>query len=165
MRHTIDEAASLVGRTRRSLYRAMNESRLVYSLGHDDRRYIDTTELLRVYGAFEAPSQDVTPQMSHGVTVPDGLGEIIAKAVAKAVAEAVEPLRKEIELLRLENAEQRLIEHKPEGVVPENDTQPPMADRSASLVETPAPPLRADPQIEGVPVKPQSFADLLAGMK
>lgn len=114
MRHTIDEAASLVGRTRRSLYRAMNESRLVYSLGHDDRRYIDTTELLRVYGAFKVPSQDVTPEMSHGVTVPDDLGEIIAKAVAKAVAYAVEPLRKEIELLRLENAEQRLIEHKPE---------------------------------------------------
>lgn len=151
MRHTIDEAASLVGRTRRSLYRAMNESRLVYSLGHDDRRYIDTTELLRVYGAFEAPSQDVTPQMSHGVTVPDGLGEIIARAVGKAVAEAVEPLRKEIELLRLENAEQRLIEHKP--------------DRPAPMVETPTPPAVIDPQIEGEPVKPQSFADLLAGMK
>lgn len=165
MRHTIDEAASLVGRTRRSLYRAMNESRLVYSLGHDDRRYIDTTELLRVYGAFEAPSQDVTPQMSHGVTVPDGLGEIIAKAVARAVAEAVEPLRKEIELLRLENAEQRLIEHKPEDLLKTEEIQPSMGDRSAPLVETPAPPLGVDPQIEVERPKPQSFADLLAGMK
>lgn len=110
MRHTIDEAASLVGRTRRSLYRAMNESRLVYSVGHDDRRYIDTTELLRAYGPFVTPSQSVTPEMSHDVTVPSDLASLIAKAVA----DAVEPLRKEIELLRLENAEQRLIEHKPE---------------------------------------------------
>ena len=143
MRHTIDEAASLVSRTRRSLYRAMTEGRLAYGLEADGRRYIDTTELLRVYGAFDPPSQSVTPEMSHGVTVPEDLGEIIARAVAKAVVEAVEPLRKEIELLRLENAEQRLIEHKP--------------DRPA---ETPAQPTVGD----GQPVKPQSFADLLAGL-
>lgn len=151
MRHTIDEAASLVGRTRRSLYRAMTEGRLAYGLEADGRRYIDTTELLRVYGAFDPPSQSVTPEMSHGVTVPDDLGEIIAKAVASAVAEAVEPLRKEIELLRLENAEQRLIEHKP--------------DRSAeNLADQPRPPVMGQPQIEGDAVKPQSFADLLAGL-
>ena len=150
MRHTIDEAASLVSRTRRSLYRAMTEGRLAYGLEADGRRYIDTTELLRVYGAFDPPSQSVTPEMSHGVTVPDDLGEIIAKAVARAVAEAVEPLRKEIELLRMENAEQRLIEHKP--------------DRSAeNLADVPLSGI--DPQIEGEPLKPQSFADLLAGMK
>lgn len=145
MRHTIDEAASLVGRTRRSLYRAMTEGRLAYGLEADGRRYIDTTELLRVYGAFDPPSQSVTPEMSHGVTVPEDLGEIIARAVAKAVAEAVEPLRKEIELLRLENAEQRLIEHKP--------------DRSPTpqLVEHP-------PPVEVERPKPQSFADLLAGL-
>lgn len=105
MRHTIDEAASLVGRTRRSLYRAMTEGRLSYVPEADGRRYIDTTELLRVYGPFVAPSQAVTAEMAHGVTLPADLAEIIAQAVAKAV----EPLRKEIELLRLENAEQRLI--------------------------------------------------------
>ena len=145
MRHTIDEAASLVGRTRRSLYRAMDDSRLSWVPGDDGRRYIDTTELLRAYGAFKAPSQDVTPEMSHGVTVPDDLGEIIAKAVAKAVADAVEPLRKEIELLRLENAEQRLIEHKPGEVLKNEEIQPASQDV--------------------MPEKPQSFADLLAGLK
>ena len=142
MRHTIDEAASLVSRTRRSLYRAMTEGRLAYGLEADGRRYIDTTELLRVYGAFDPPSQSVIPKMSHGVIVPDDLGEIIAKAVAKAVAEAVEPLRQEIEKLRLENTEQRLIEHKP--------SIPPVGDH---------------PQFDGAAKdKPQSFADLLAGM-
>ncbi|MNR54160.1 hypothetical protein D3C85_1743000 [compost metagenome] len=86
--------------------------------------------------------------MSHGVTVPDDLGEIIAKAVAKAVAEAVEPLRQEIEKLRQENAEQRLIEYKPE---------------KPSLVE----PSKVEelPAIKDAgPERPPSFADLLAGM-
>lgn len=109
MRHTIDEAASLVNRTRRSIYRAMTEGRLAYGLEADGRRYIDTSELLRVYGPFESPSHGVTPKMSHGVTVPKDLAETIAKAIAKAVAEAVEPLRKEIELL---SQNTRLIEHK-----------------------------------------------------
>lgn len=148
MRHTIDEAAALVGRTRRSLYRAMTEGRLAYGLEADGRRYIDTAELLRVFGAFKAASQDVTPEMSHGVTVPDDLGEIIGKAVAKAVAEAVEPLRKEIELLRLENAEQRQIEH-----LPDSDT-PATAPAPSEVPPVPQPPAPAS--------KPQSFADLLS---
>ena len=120
----------------------MTEGRLAYDLGAGGRRYIDTTELLRVYGAFDAPSQDVTPEMSHSVTVPDDLGEIIARAVAKAVAEAVEPLRQEIEKLRLDNAEQRLIEHNPEP-------QPEKA------------PTPGKPKLPG-PAK--SFSDLLAGL-
>ena len=145
MRHTIDEAASLVSRTRRSLYRAMTEGRLSYALEADGRRYIDTAELLRVYGAFEPPSQSVTEEMSHGVTVPSDLAELIAQAVAKAVADAVEPLRQEIEKLRQENAEQRLIEHKPEPA--------------------PISPIGESPTIyDPAPEKPQSFADLLAGL-
>ncbi len=132
MRHTIDEAAQLVGRTRRSLYRAMTEGRLSYGLEADGRRHIDTAELLRVYGAFETPSHDVTPEMSHDVTLPSELATLIAEAVAKAL----EPLRQEIAQLRLENAEQRRIEHQP----------PPEAPEPAPVV------------------KPQSFADLLAGL-
>lgn len=148
MRHTIDEAVSLVRRTRRSLYRAMTEGRLAYGLETDGRRYIDTAELLRVYGAFAPSSHDVTPVMSHGVTVPNDLGEIIAKAVASAVAEAVEPLRQEIEKLRKENLEQRLIEHKPQRPL------------QVDLHEASEPPAAK----ESEKTKPQSFADLLAGM-
>jgi len=123
MRHTIDEAASLVGRTRRSLYRAMTEGRMSYGLQPDGRRYIDTAELLRVYGPFESPSHGVTLEMSHGVTLPDDLGEVIAKAVA----EALEPLRKEIEQLR--EALLR-IDHRPPAkakVVPAADKPAPQS--------------------------------------
>lgn len=48
MRHTIDEAASLVGRTRRSLYRAMTEGRLSY--GVDGER-----NLIKVRWQHSAP--------------------------------------------------------------------------------------------------------------
>ena len=126
MRHTIDEAANLVGRTRRSLYRAMTEGRLAYGLKTDGRRYIDTSELLRVYGAFEAPSQPSQDAMSHGVTLPADLAEIIAQAVAKAV----EPLRLEIQQLRQENAEQRLISH---GKAPETKVDVSLADDCADI--------------------------------
>ncbi|SER92067.1 hypothetical protein SAMN04244573_04584 [Azotobacter beijerinckii] len=121
MRHTIDEAASLVGRTRRSLYRAMTEGRLSYGLQPDGRRYIDTVELLRVYGPFESPSHGVTLEMSHGVTLPDDLGEVIAKAVA----EALEPLRKEIEQLR--EALLRIDHRPPAKVVPAVDKPAPQS--------------------------------------
>jgi hypothetical protein len=156
VRHTIDEAAALVGRTRRSLYRAMTEGRLAYGLEADGRRYIDTAELLRVFGAFKATSRDENPEMSHGVTVPSDLAEIIAQAVAagiaealpKAVMEAVEPLRKEIELHRLENAEQRRIEHKPYA--------PATAPALSEALSVPQPVAPAS--------KPRSFADLLSGL-
>jgi len=121
MRHTIDEAASLVGRTRRSLYRAMTEGRLSYGLQPNGRRYIDTAELLRVYGPFESPSHGVTLEMSHGVTLPDDLGEVIAKAVA----EALEPLRKEIEQLR--EALLRIDHRPPAKVVPAADKPAPQS--------------------------------------
>lgn len=162
MRHTIDEAASLIGRTRRSLYRAMTDGRLSYGLESDGRRYIDTAELLRVYGAFEPPSQSVTPEMSHGVTVPSDFGEIIAQAVAMAVAEAVEPLRLEIEKLRLENAEQRLLEHRPDRSAAPPQHPPTAVKDGEKLFHPPA----EDGQAlqNRVASKPQSFADLLAGL-
>ena len=59
MRHTIDEAASLVGRTRRSLYRAMTEGRLAYGLEADGRRYIDTTELLKGGGGAKCCTLEI----------------------------------------------------------------------------------------------------------
>lgn len=129
MRHTINEAASLVGRTRRSVYRAMTEGRLAYGLEANGHRYIDTSELLRVYGAFDATSHTVTPKMSHTVT-PNS--DDLAQAIAAAVAQAVEPLRAEIEKLR----ETLLrIEYKPDTparpvVVDELD---PFADIFSSL--------------------------------
>lgn len=111
MRHTIDEAAKLVGRTRRSLYRAMDAGRVSYGVGPDGRRYLDTAELLRAYGPFETATQGVTVEMSQGVTAESALADAVAVAVAKAVGEAVEPLRREVAALRAQLAERPQITH------------------------------------------------------
>jgi len=148
----------------------MNEGRLAYGLEADGRRYLDTAELLRAFGSFKAPSRDETPEMSHSVTVPSELAETIAQAVAaalaevlpKALAEVVEPLRKEIELLRLENAEQRLIEHKPDT------TAAAPAAPAAPQPDQPSAPIPANTQApslaEKVRERPQTFADLVLGL-
>ena len=50
MLHTIQEAIALTGKSRRTLYNHCDQGRLSYSLGHDERRYFETSELIRVYG-------------------------------------------------------------------------------------------------------------------
>jgi hypothetical protein len=97
----------------------MTEGRLAYGLEHDGRRYIDTTELLRVYGAFDVPSQSVVTEPSHSVTPSS---DELAQVIATAVAQAVEPLRAEIEKLR----ETLLrIEYKPDR---DDEPQPPITE-------------------------------------
>lgn len=131
MRHTIDEAASLVGRTRRSIYRAMNEGRLSYGLEANGRRYIDTSELIRAYGEITLPSQSVHAEMSHG-----GMGRVTgaetwpgkplggpprdeqsasnAALALGSLTAAVERLTAEVAALREQLAEAKQIEHKGE---------------------------------------------------
>lgn len=160
MRHTIDEAASLVGRTRRSIYRAMNEGRLSYGLEANGRRYIDTSELIRAYGELRPMSQSVHAEMSHGDTVSATVAETgpgrhqgsrrrgdqeagnaaVAVEVVEALVGALRGLSAEVEMLRAELAAQRLrLEH--DGSKQQHPDQPPAK---------PARPRRA-----------QSFADLI----
>jgi hypothetical protein len=49
---TITEAAKLVRRSRRTLYRDIDKGRLSKTVTHDGTAAIDTSELLRVYGAL-----------------------------------------------------------------------------------------------------------------
>jgi hypothetical protein len=49
---TITEAAKLVRRSRRTLYRDIDKGRLSKTVTHDGATVIDTSELLRVYGAL-----------------------------------------------------------------------------------------------------------------
>lgn len=86
--------------------------------------------------------------------MPSDLAEIIAQAVARAV----EPLRKEIELLRLENAEQRLIEHKPDRSAEK------LADHQTLIRGQPAMQDGASASLGKSASEPRSFADLLAGL-
>lgn len=54
--HTITEAAILVGRDRKTLYRAIKEGRLNATLSATGQKQVDTSELLRVFGELKPAS-------------------------------------------------------------------------------------------------------------
>ncbi len=107
MWHTLPEAIKLTGRSRRSLYRDMDAGRVSYRVGSDGRRELETSELIRAYGALAQVAQPVAQPVAQAGT-PDGT----------LPADALGPLLEELRLLRAEVKELRetmlLIEHKPQ---------------------------------------------------
>ncbi|WP_367998348.1 helix-turn-helix domain-containing protein [Cobetia marina] len=89
---TVNEAAKLVGRSRRGIYRDMASGRLSYKTDRDGHRRIDTSELERVHGALSLP---VTPPSDSG-TPQDG--ELVAEI--RALREELAGLREEVRELR-----------------------------------------------------------------
>lgn len=51
--HSINEAAKLVSRDRKSLYRAIKEGRLTATLSATGQKEVSTSELIRVYGELK----------------------------------------------------------------------------------------------------------------
>ena len=118
VRHTIKEAIELTGKSRRTLYRHMNAGRLAYGIGEDGHRFIDTTELMRVYGELRQPvaqvAQPAAEDMAHG-----GTQEILAEL--KAIRGENQALRDELKAIREKLADRPRIEHKP---APEHQPEP-----------------------------------------
>ena len=81
--HTINEAAKLVGRDRKTLYRAIKEGRLSATVDATGQKRVDTAELLRVYGPF-SEQQDIrhsratvsTPQHTTPDATPDATARL-----------------------------------------------------------------------------------------
>ena len=67
---TITEAARLVRRSRRTLYRDIDKGRLSKTLTHDGATVIDTSELLRVYGMLHK-EQDAVHRKSDNSPIED----------------------------------------------------------------------------------------------
>lgn len=67
----IQQASSLTGKSRATLYFDMKNGRLSFSSDDKGKRFLDTEELLRVYGPFRPAGvqQDVQPE--HAKTMPD----------------------------------------------------------------------------------------------
>lgn len=63
--HTISEAASLVGVNRRTIYRYIKSGKLSSSVTHDNKSVIETSELLRVFGALSQPETENSPTGSQ----------------------------------------------------------------------------------------------------
>jgi len=72
---TITEAAKLVLRSRRTLYRDIDKGRLSKSVAHDGATVIDTSELLRVYGVLY--KEDRAAQQASGNSPIDEFEELV----------------------------------------------------------------------------------------
>lgn len=106
MLHTIQEAIALTGKSRRTLYNHCDQGRLSYSVGHDERRYFETSELIRVYGALLNIAQPAAQEIAQSCT-PEDLPKTLTEATALRLADALE------KLIEIEEKKLLLIEHKP----------------------------------------------------
>ncbi|WP_461175456.1 hypothetical protein [Uliginosibacterium flavum] len=92
---SISEAATLVGRDRKTLYRAIKEGRLSATQTATGARQVDVSELARVFGVFPvARDSGATVPMPQDAT-PNETGDLKAK-IAALEAENVQ-LRERIE--------------------------------------------------------------------
>ncbi|MWF98362.1 DNA-binding protein [Escherichia coli] len=63
--HSVTEAAKLAGVTRRTIYRHIKAGKLSASVTDGDNTVIETSELLRVYGALSQPQPEQVSNGSH----------------------------------------------------------------------------------------------------
>lgn len=91
---TISEAARLAGRARTTIQRDVRKGRLSQTTGPDGRSAIDTAELMRAYGALQAPVlQGAAPQQAAAAacsTPAAGAGADLEARLAQAEGRAAE---------------------------------------------------------------------------
>jgi len=94
MQVAISEAAKLVNKSRKSLYRHIKEGKLSVSQSVSGEKVVETSELIRVYGALR---QVETPTESKNVTAQDS-----DRDTMKSLVSELQLLREEVASLRCE---------------------------------------------------------------
>jgi len=110
---SVRQAMELTGKGRSSLYRDMSRGRVSYRSEVDGGRLLDTSELIRVYGALRqvtSPERDGERQ----------LDETRNEAMELLVSE-IKLLREEVAGLRMEIQANRLLEYKAAELLAESD--------------------------------------------
>lgn len=102
--HTLKESMALTGRSRRSLYRDMATGLVSYRVDASGHRQLETSELIRAYGALEAVAHTGTVDLAQPGTPQ-------TTPPWELVLDELQALRKEVQELR---STLLLIEHKPE---------------------------------------------------
>jgi hypothetical protein len=99
--HTLKEAMTLTGRSRRSLYRDMATGLVSYGLDTCGHRQFETSELMRAYGAFVSVAHVETPNVAHVGTPETALPWDQLLAELQALRQEVQELKSTV--LRLEH--------------------------------------------------------------
>lgn len=107
--HTIQEAQKLTGKSRRTLYRDMSTGRLSWEPEGENARRLETSELIRVYGALLPMAQTEAEKTAHADTALGTQDTALILAELKALREEVAELRQAM----------LLIEHKPDPAQPD----------------------------------------------
>lgn len=76
--HSISEAASISGVNRRTIYRYIKSGKLSATVTTENKTVIDTSELLRVFGALSQPEVEECPAGSQENT-PEYVTKILAE--------------------------------------------------------------------------------------
>ncbi len=115
--HSINEAAALVGKSSKTLYRLISHGTLSATLDENGKKQIDTSELLRVFGELRTGRE----KTENPETIPMSQREIPESTARMAVLEAeirlmrellavresqIEDLRKTVLLLEHRNAQE-----------------------------------------------------------
>ena len=95
----VSEAAKLVGKSRKSLYRHVKDGKLSVSQSVSGKTIVETSELIRVYGALrQVETVIVTPTVTGRDTNRDSM-ESLANEI-KLLREEVSGLKREVSSLK-----------------------------------------------------------------
>ena len=109
-RHQIKEACFLTGKARKTIYRHMDSGKVAYGIDESGKRFLDTAELIRVYGELKQPSGTNDTQNCVTDTSDDTLNDTpdIAGLFRELISE-VKMLRTETKELRKELSEKKAL--------------------------------------------------------
>jgi len=79
---TISKAATLVGKSRKTLYRHVSEGRLSVTKDACDKTLVDVSELIRVYGALRPEETNVTSAKGDNDTTRDTLERLTNELIS-----------------------------------------------------------------------------------
>lgn len=104
--HTIQETQKLTGKSRRTLYRDMAKGRLSWAPEGENARRLETSELIRVYGALLPMAHASVEETAQHDTPNGAIDTALILLELKALREEISELRQAM----------RLLEHKPDPV-------------------------------------------------
>lgn len=125
--HTIKEAQQLTGKSRRTLYRDMAVGRLSWEPEGENARRLETSELIRAYGALKPLAQPDSEKSAHADTSIGTSDLALILTELRALREEVAELRQTM----------RLIEHKPDTTHEAHELAQPDKVQSAALDQVP----------------------------